>query len=220
MTADERRARLAARLPALMIVTKGSMLRHGNRQREIDDVVRDAVLGGATMVQLREKALGPVDLLAVGVRVRDAIAGRALLFVNGDLDAARTLAADGAHLPSDGPATHDVRSALGERMLVSRAVHSIEAAVQAEREGADMLVLGTVFPSRSHPGGPTIGVDGVRAACDAVTIPVMAIGGITAGNAADVMRAGASGVAVISAIFDADDARAAAAELRAAIDEA
>ncbi len=83
-----------------------------------------------------------------------------------------------------------------------------------------MLVLGTVFPSQSHPGGPTIGLEGVREVCDAVSIPVIGIGGITAANAGDVIRAGASGVAVISAIFDADDPRAAAAELRAAIDAA
>jgi thiamine-phosphate diphosphorylase len=83
-----------------------------------------------------------------------------------------------------------------------------------------MLVLGTVFPSASHPGGPTIGLEGVRDVCAAVNVPVIGIGGITAHNAGDVIRAGASGVAVISAIFDAPDPRAAAAELRAAIDDA
>jgi thiamine-phosphate pyrophosphorylase len=104
--------------------------------------------------------------------------------------------------------------------LISRSVHSIDAARNGEQEGADFLVLGTVFPSRSHSGGPTIGLEGVRAVCDAVSIPVIGIGGITSANAGDVIRAGASGVAVISAIFDADDPRAAAAELRGAIDAA
>jgi len=113
---------------------------------------------------------------------------------------------------------HDLRANPCAEMVISRAVHSCDGAMQAERDGADMLVLGTVFPSKSHPGGPTIGVEGVRAVCDSVQIPVIAIGGITARNAPDVMRAGASGVAVISAIFDAGDPRAAAAELRAAID--
>jgi thiamine-phosphate pyrophosphorylase len=95
-------------------------------------------------------------------------------------------------------------------------VHSVEAAVAAEREGVDMLVLGTVYASASHRGGDTIGLAGVRAVCDAVRLPVIAIGGITTENAADVLRAGARGVAVVGAIFDADDARRAAAELCAA----
>jgi thiamine-phosphate pyrophosphorylase len=107
-----------------------------------------------------------------------------------------------------------------EVVIVARSVHDLDAALAAERGGADMLVLGTVFPSKSHSGGSTIGLEGVREVCAAVTIPVIGIGGITAANAGDVIRAGASGVAVISAIFDAPDPRAAAAELRAAIDTA
>ncbi len=125
------------------------------------------------------------------------------------------------HLAQVHPTTEqDARRRAGRNVWISRSVHNVEAAVRAERDGADMLVLGTVFPSPSHPGGPSIGVEGVRAVCDAVRIPVIGIGGITAENAADVMRAGASGVAVIGAIFDAADPRAAAAELRAAIDAA
>ena len=93
----------------------------------------------------------------------------------------------------------------------------MEAALDAEQRGADMLVLGTVFASKSHPGGPTIGLDGVRAVCAAVRVPVIGIGGITAQNAGEVMSAGAAGVGVISAIFDAPDPQAAASELRAAI---
>jgi len=99
-------------------------------------------------------------------------------------------------------------------------VHSVAAARQAEDEGADMVIAGTVFASKSHPGGATIGIDGLRAICEAVSIPVIGIGGITAENAGDVIRAGAKGVAVISAIVDAVDPRAAATALRRAIDEA
>lgn len=81
-----------------------------------------------------------------------------------------------------------------------------------------MVVAGTVFPSASHPGGATIGIDGLAEICAAVRIPVIAIGGVTAANAGEVMRAGASGAAVIGAIRGAPDARAAAAALRAGID--
>jgi thiamine-phosphate diphosphorylase len=153
--------------------------------------------------------------------LRNAAGGRALILVNGDPRAAEEGGADGMHLPEG--YIHDIHGLRANpyaEMIISRSVHSVHAAMQAERAGADMLVLGTVFASKSHPGGPTIGVEGVRAVCDGVQIPVIAIGGITARNAADVMHAGASGTAVISAIFDAPDPRAAAAELRAAIDGA
>ena len=211
MDADERRARLARYLPALMLVTDASRL----RGRAMTDIVRAAVDGGVNMVQLRDRALPDGERLALAVQLRDAIAGRALLLVNTDAAAAIESGADGLHLRSDDTITH--RSDVPQHILISRAAHGVEAAVAAERDGADLLVLGTVFASASHPGGATIGLAGVRAVCEAVRVPVIAIGGITAANAGDVMRAGASGAAVIGAIFDAEDARAAAAKLRAAM---
>ncbi|MEX2247124.1 MAG: thiamine phosphate synthase [Dehalococcoidia bacterium] len=200
--------------PTLMLVTDSARL-HG---RDLAEVVAAAVEGGVDAVQLREKSLRHHHLLALGERIRDAIAGRALLLINGDTDATLALRAGGVHLPDAATATTGMRARAGDRLLISCAVHDLDAARRAEREGADILVLGTVFPSTSHRGGPTIGLDGLRAVCDAVKIPVVAIGGITENNAGDVIRAGASGVAVISAIFDAPDPRAAATALRAAID--
>ena len=142
-----------------------------------------------------------------------AIAGRALLFVNSDVAAAVEIGADGVHFPESLAAGSIPTGSL----LVSRAAHSIEAAVAAQRAGADLIQLGTVFETRSHPGVPTVGVEGVREVCERAATPVIAIGGITAANAAELMRAGAAGVAVIGAIFDADDPRAAAAGLRLAL---
>jgi thiamine-phosphate diphosphorylase len=120
-------------------------------------------------------------------------------------------------LPESGPPTADIRASVGDHMLISRAVHGIDAALQAEREGADLLQLGTVFETTSKPGAALIGVDGLREICARVSIPVVAIGGITAANAHEVMRAGAAGVAVISSVLDSTEPRAAAASLRAAI---
>ncbi len=202
--------------PSLVLVTDSGRL----RGRALEDVVRDAVAGGAHVVQLREKSLSHDALVELGVRVRDAIAGRALFFVNGDVDAAIALRADGVHLPEDGAAIAEVRARVGPNVLISRAVHSVEAAVRAESDGADMVQLGTVFETASKPGRAPIGIEGVRAVCAAVRIPVIAIGGIAAGNAGDVIAAGASGVAVIGAIFDGDEPSAAAVALRAAIDAA
>lgn len=110
------------------------------------------------------------------------------------------------HLPENVPGR-----ALG------RSVHSVDAAVRAEQEGCEYVVAGSVFPTASHPGGPTGGLQLVRDVAAAVRIPVIAIGGINAANARSCIDAGASGVAVISAIFDADDPKRAAEELWRAI---
>jgi thiamine-phosphate pyrophosphorylase len=220
MNSNERVERL--KLPALVLVTDTSRKppRETSGDAWLDDVVRDAVLGGVSVVQLREKHLASGDLIALGLHVRDAIAGRALLFVNGDVDVAVALGADGIHLPDDGPAIGAVRDRVGDNMLIARAVHSIDAAIRAERAGADVIQAGTVFETASKPGAPLLGIDGLRAICDAVDVPVIAIGGITVANAADAIAAGARGVAVISAIADATDPRGVAANLRRAVDDA
>lgn len=189
-------------------------------EERLDDVAREAVLGGVNAVQLREKDLESSELIALGLHIRDAISGRALLIVNGDLEAAHTLGASGVHLPADGPPVTEAHAVIGDGVLVSRAVHDSADALAAEGEGADFVIAGTVFASGSKPGGATIGIDGLKLISEAVGIPVIAIGGITAVNAGDAIRAGASGVAVIGAIMDAPEPRVATRELRKAIDAA
>lgn len=209
MTASDRRPRPS---PALVLVTDASRL----RGRDLAWVVGEAVAGGVNAVQLRERALAHDALVALGRRVRDITAGRALLFVNADVAAAIEIGADGVHFP-ESQADDATPTAT---LLVSRAVHSIDAAVAAQRAGAELIQLGTVFETASHPGVPAIGAHGVREVCERVGAPVIAIGGVTATNAASVMRAGAAGVAVIGAILDAQDPRTAAIELAAAIGDA
>jgi thiamine-phosphate diphosphorylase len=206
--------------PVLMLVTDRQRAagRAHDGEEGLDDIARDAALNGVNVVQLREKDLDTARLVAVGLHVKAAITDRALLFVNGDLEAARTLRADGVHLPERGPSVAEVRALLGEHVLVSTAVHDLTGALAAERAGADLLVLGTAFETISKPGITPLGPEGVREVCAAVQVPVIAIGGITAANAGDVMRAGAAGVAVIGAIMDAADPRAAAKALRGVID--
>jgi thiamine-phosphate diphosphorylase len=205
--------------PALMLVTDRK--RVGARPRDgeevLDDVVREAVLGGVDIVQLREKDLSTSELIALGLHVRDAIAGRALFFVNGDLEAARALRADGIHLPANAPSVSAARDALGDHVLVSVAAHNIDDARRTERDGADFVVLGAVFETASHPDTTPLGIDAVRDVCAALHIPVIAIGGITPDNARSCIDADAAGVAVISAIMDAPDPRVAAANIRAVI---
>jgi thiamine-phosphate pyrophosphorylase len=181
------------------------------------DVVEQAVRGGVDAVQLREKDLPAEQLTAVGRRLRDVTRGRAALVVNGPVAVARACDADGVHLPETSPVP-----AKSERrgLIVGRSVHSEAMARAAATEGCDYVVLGTVFPSRTHPGGATGGLELVSAVAQVVDLPVVAIGGITAENAGEVIAAGAHGVAVISAILAAEGPHAAAHMLRRAIDAA
>ena len=165
------------------------------------------------MVQLREKDLPARDLYELGTRVQNAIAGRAKLLVNDRVDVALALNADGVQLPEDGMPVADARRIVGPDMLIGRSVHSVSGAVEAQSDGADFLIAGTIFPSPSHPGGPTQGVDFLRALCREVSVPILAIGGVTTQNVAEVMEAGCSGVAVISAISEAEDPGTAASSL-------
>jgi thiamine-phosphate pyrophosphorylase len=196
-----------------MLVTDSARL----RGRSLDHVVGAAVDGGVNIVQLREKSMPRPDLIALAMRLHEILERRALLLINGDVDAAIDSGADGVHLPANGISIAEARDRIGPDMLISSAVHSLDEAVAAQREGADLLVLGSVFPSATHPGGAALGIDAVADICAQVRAPVIGIGGITSENAAAVMRAGATGVAAIGAIFDAADARAAASDLSLAI---
>ena len=165
------------------------------------------------MVQIREKDLPAHDLYDLGVRVKNVIAGRASLVVNDRVDVALALEADGVQLPEDGIPVADARRIVGDDMLIGRSVHSTNGAVEAESSGADFLIAGTVFSSLSHPDGPIQGTSFLRALCGEVSIPVLGIGGITPENVGEVMQAGCSGAAVISAISEAEEPGSAARTL-------
>lgn len=165
------------------------------------------------MVQLREKDLSAHDLNELGVRLKSIIDGRAHLIINDRIDVALALNADGVQLPEDGAPVAEARRTVGPNMLIGRSVHSINGAVEAESSGADFLIAGTIFPSASHPDGPAQGTSFLRTLCREVFIPVLGIGGITTQNVGEVMEAGCSGAAVISAISEAGDPGDAARKL-------
>ncbi|HXF51444.1 MAG TPA: thiamine phosphate synthase [Dehalococcoidia bacterium] len=201
------------RSPALMLVTDRRRL----RGRSLEEVVSLAVDGGVNIVQLREKDLSARELYNLALTVRTVIRGRALFLVNDRVDVASATGADGVQLPADGLPL-DAAADVDPTLLFGQSVHSAAAAVEAQHRGADFVVLGTVFETASKPGARTLGLEGVRRAAEAVSIPVIAIGGITAENAGDVIDAGAGGVAVLSAIMDAPDPTAAARALWQAVE--
>jgi thiamine-phosphate diphosphorylase len=170
------------------------------------------------MVQLREKDLPTRDLLNLATRVRRAVTPPALFLVNGRADVAFAVGADGVHLPANGIPVDRMRRMMSSGRLVGRSVHTPTEIRDTDAASVNYLEIGTVFPSRSHPGGATIGLQGVREATQ-YGVPMLAVGGITPENAATVMEAGAAGVAVISAILGASDPARAASELATAVRE-
>jgi thiamine-phosphate pyrophosphorylase len=168
-----------------------------------------AVEGGATVVQLRRKNATTEELVEEGEGFREL---PVTFVVNDDVEAALLLDADGVHL---GRLDEGAERAVAAGLLLGISAVSVDEARAGEALGAGYLGAGPVWDSPSKPDAdPAIGLDGLAAICDAASIPVVAIGGVDASNAADCIRAGAAGVAVIRA---ADDARALRAVLDAAL---
>ena len=172
------------------------------------ETARSAVEGGATVVQLRVKGARTDELVERGRLLREL---PATFVVNDDVEAAIRLGADGVHLGRDDTGAD---RALEAGLLLGFSASSVSEAREAESRGAAYLGAGPVWATPSKPdAGQPIGLEGLREICAAVSVPVVAIGGVDASNAADCIRAGATGVAVIRAARDA-------AALRAAIDAA
>ena len=187
--------------------------------------IAQAVEGGVDLVQVREKDLPGGELLALAREVTRAVAGRALLLINERADVAAAADADGVQLGENALPTPAVRRAIGPDALIGRSVHSPEGALKAQAGGADFVLVGAMYPTRSHPealpAGPGLvrgiaGLPEVRASA----LPLIGIGGITADNVGEVIRAGAAGVAVISAILASPDPKGEAQKLRHAMTEA
>jgi len=190
--------------------------------RPTAEIVRQAVAGGVTCLQLREKSCGTREFLAEARAVKAELAGTGVpLIVNDRVDVALAAEAEGVHLGQQDMTIGDARRLTPPGWIIGVSAESVEDAVRAERDGADYIGVSPVFatPTKTDTA-PQLGLDGLRAIRARVNIPLVAIGGIHAGNARDVIRAGADGLAVVSAIVAADDPRAAAAELKQAIEKA
>jgi thiamine-phosphate diphosphorylase len=181
------------------------------------DLAAVAVTGGVDAIYLRDVDLPEPELARLVRQVRERVGDDVTLLLNGDPERAKRLGT-GLHLREQDVTISAARAALGPATLVGRSVHS--AAGAAAARSADYALAGHVFASASKPGLPPLGLDGFAAIAAAASCPVLAIGGITPERVAKVMQAGASGVAVIGAIAEADEPRIAAATMRATIDRA
>ena len=168
--------------------------------------VEDALKGGATYVQLREKELDEAAFL------QEALEMKALcekyhvpFFVNDNVEIAVKCKADGIHVGQSDMATSKVRQTVGEDMMIGVSVHSVEEALEAVRNGADCLGVGAMFSTSTKANADVLTKEVLKEICDAVDIPVVAIGGISKDNMADLKGTGVDGVALVSAIFAAED---------------
>lgn len=196
-----------------------------------DDALREGLLadtraaleGGMTYVQMREKG----DPMTEDELLTEALALKALceeygvpFVIDDDVELAKKCGADGVHVGQSDMACVEARKALGERKVVGVSAQTVEQAVQAEKDGADYLGVGAVFPTGSKDDADDVSHDTVQAICEAVSIPVIAIGGISKDNVGQLAGLGLDGIAVISAIYAADDLKAATEDLKARTVEA
>jgi thiamine-phosphate pyrophosphorylase len=168
------------------------------------ETARRAAEGGATVIQLRLKGGTTDEVVARGAGFREL---GPLFVVNDDVQAAVALGADGVHLGQDDPGSEE---ALAAGLMLGRSASNVEEAQTAEAEGAAYIGAGPVWATPSKPDAdPAIGLDGLRAVCEAVSIPVVAIGGIDESNARACIEAGAAGIAVVRAAERTDELSAA-----------
>ena len=190
------------------------------RGRDLAEQVELALQGGVTCVQLRDKELD-TDELVQEARVLAEICHRygAPLIINDDYRAAMLSGADGVHVGIEDAPVSEIRHIAGEDFIIGATAKTVEQARAAQKMGADYLGVGAVFPSPTKKNAIRITPDDLRAITASVKIPVTAIGGITADNVKEINGCGHRGIAAVSAVFAADDVRAAAQQLRAKAEE-
>lgn len=178
-----------------------------------------AIDGGVTAVQLRAKGWTDLELWRAANGLRDVTSRTGTLFiVNDRLDIALASNADGVHLGVDDLPVTVARSLLRPDQVIGYSPETPEDRIRAERDGADYLGIGPVFGSTTKDdAGPALGLDQFRALVSASNVPVIGIGGISIDDARSVVEAGAVGVALVGAVFFAEDPRAAAGQLRTAL---
>ena len=183
--------------------------------------VEEAIKGGVTFVQLREKELDEEAFLNEAKEIQQLCRKYSIPFViNDNVEIAKRINADGVHVGQCDMEAANVRDIIGDDKILGVSAQTVEQAVLAEKQGADYLGVGAVFPTGSKADAEDVSYETLKAICQAVKIPVVAIGGIGAGNVLKLKDSGIAGIAVISAIFAAEDIQAATKKLKQLTTEA
>lgn len=183
--------------------------------RTLYEQVEEALQGGATFIQLREKNLDREHFMEEAVELKKLCRQYHVPFViNDDVEIAAMVDADGVHVGQSDMEAGDVRAKLGPDKILGVSAQTVEQAVLAEKRGADYLGVGAVFSTGSKADADDVSHETLKAICEAVSIPVIAIGGISVNNVSQLKGIGICGIAVISAIFAQKDITAATKELK------
>ncbi|MBN1408490.1 MAG: thiamine phosphate synthase [Calditrichaceae bacterium] len=203
--------------PALYLVTDQKL----SKGRPVEYIVEQAVKGGVSMVQLREKDCSTLDFVSMAIQLKKLLTSYHVpLIINDRLDVALASDADGLHIGQDDMPYVIARKIFGYGKIIGLSVENMEQAKEANKLDVDYIGLSPVFVTGTKPElVNALGLAGVREITSFSKHKAIAIGGISAQNAADVLRAGATGLAVVSAISSADDPMKAANEIRQKVDE-
>ncbi|MDP2931166.1 MAG: thiamine phosphate synthase [Chloroflexota bacterium] len=183
------------------------------------DIARQAIKGGARVIQLRDKTTSKKDLLRIAAELKKLCAGHNVLFIVNDyLDLALAVDADGLHLGQDDLPVAAARKLLPLDKVLGCSAVTVAEAIAAQADGADYIAVGSIYPTATKEAVKVVGLERLRQIRKAVTLPIVAIGGISRENAAAVMAAGADSVAVISAVLKATAPEAAARQIAAALE--
>ena len=194
--------------------------RHWLGNQTLLEQVQEALDGGATCIQLREKQLDEENFLKEAIEIQKLCKEYHVPFiVNDNVDIAKTMHADGIHVGQSDMEALDVRKELGKDVILGVSAQTVEQAKKAEAHGADYLGVGAVFPTGSKDDAEYVSDETLKAICEAVSIPVIAIGGITQDNVKELAGSGIVGIAVISAIFAQKDITQATKDLKQATEQ-
>ncbi|AKA70677.1 thiamine phosphate synthase [Clostridium scatologenes] len=195
----------------LYLITDRSFL----KGRSLKNVVEEAILGGVTLVQVREKSISTREFYNVALEVKEVTKHyKVPIIINDRIDIAQAIDAEGVHLGQSDMPIKFARKILGEEKIIGISAGNVKEAVEAERDGADYLGIGTVFYTGTKKDIKTpIGIKGLKEVCNSVKIPSVAIGGIDETNFKEVLSTGINGISVISAILGKDDIRQASKNL-------
>lgn len=177
--------------------------------------IDDALLGGVDMIQLRSKLLSDKELYDLSIQIQKMTSKRKKLFIINDrIDLAIAADADGIHLGQDDLPIQAARKIAGKEKIIGISTHSVEQAVEAEKNGADYIGFGPIFGTPTKPDYKPIGLEQIREVNQKLKIPFVCIGGIDLSNVNQVVSAGAKRIAVVRAIFNESDPKTAAQKLK------
>ncbi|MBP5588085.1 MAG: thiamine phosphate synthase [Treponema sp.] len=198
----------------LYAVTDRHWLKKSNGIQTLEEQVEEAIEGGATFIQLREKNADEKEFLDLAFKVQAVCKKHNIPFViNDNVELAKKINADGVHVGQSDMNARDVRSFIGSDKILGVSAQTVEQALLAEKQGADYLGVGAVFSTNSKDDADYVPYETLKNICSAVKIPVVAIGGITLENLTELKDSGIVGISVISAIFGAENIKEATEKL-------